>query len=111
GAAEGPAGTTCRAVVHIGDSTSDGLVSGDYLPRRRQRIAAQYAQVGVTRFISEISGARSIVETHDNQPNARTVAQQLVQGGYRGCCVPALGTNDAADVYVGSPLRLRAHIT
>ncbi|HKA98681.1 MAG TPA: acyltransferase family protein [Streptosporangiaceae bacterium] len=110
-AADGPARTTCRAVVHIGDSTSDGLVSGDYLPRRRQRIAAQYAQVGVTRFISEISGARSIVETHDNQPNARTVAQQLVQGGYRGCWVLALGTNDAADVYVGSPVSLAARIT
>jgi peptidoglycan/LPS O-acetylase OafA/YrhL len=102
--------TTCRAVVHIGDSTSEGLISPDYLPRRRQRIAAQYARVGVTRFIPEISGARSIVETYDGQPNAYTVAQQLVRDGYRGCWVLALGTNDTANVYVGSPVSLATRI-
>ena len=88
--------------MHIGDSTSDGLISPDYLPGPRQRIAAQYAQVGVTRLITEISGGRSIVETLDGQPNAYTVAQHLVRDGYRGCWVLALGTNDTADVYVGS---------
>ena len=77
--ARGPARTSCRAVVHIGDSTSEGLISPDYLPNPRQRISAQYARVGVTKFIPEISGARSIVETHDGQPNAYTVAQQLIQ--------------------------------
>ena len=102
--------TSCRAVVHIGDSTSEGLISPDYLPRRRQRIAAQYARVGVTRFIPEISGARSIVETYDAQPNAYTVAQQLVRGGYRGCWVLALGTNDTANVYVGSPVSMATRI-
>jgi peptidoglycan/LPS O-acetylase OafA/YrhL len=101
-AASGPARSSCRSVVHIGDSTSDGLISADYLPDPRQRIGAQYAQVGVTRLITEISGGRSIVETIDGQPNAYTVAQQLVADGYRGCWVLALGTNDTADVYVGS---------
>ena len=101
-AASGPARSSCRSIVHIGDSTSDGLISPDYLPDPRQRIAAQYAQVGATRLITEISGGRSIVETIDGQPNAYTVAQQLVRDGYRGCWVLALGTNDTADVYVGS---------
>ena len=101
-AASGPARSSCRSIVHIGDSTSDGLISPDYLPDPRQRIAAQYAQVGATRLITEISGGRSIVETIDGQPNAHTVAQQLVSDGYRGCWVLALGTNDTADVYVGS---------
>ena len=110
GPAGGPAGTSCQAVVHIGDSTSDGLISPDYLPDPRQRIAAQYARVGVTTFIPEISGARSIVETYEGQPNAYTVAQQQVQQGYRGCWVLALGTNDAADVYVGSPVSLATRI-
>ena len=96
--------------MHIGDSTSDGLISPDYLPDPRQRIAAQYARVGVTTFIPEISGARSIVETYEGQPNAYTVAQQQVQQGYRGCWVLALGTNDAADVYVGSPVSLATRI-
>jgi len=105
-----PGRTSCRAVVHIGDSTSEGLISPDYLPNPQQRISAQYAQVGVTTFIPEISGARSIVETYDGQPNAYTVAQQLVQQGYRGCWVLALGTNDTADVYVGSTFSMATRI-
>ena len=97
-------------MVHIGDSTSEGLISSDYLPDPRQRIAAQYAKVGVTTFVPEISGARSIVETYQGQPNAYTVAKQQVQQGYQGCWVLALGTNDAADVDVGSPVSLAARI-
>ena len=92
--------------MHIGDSTSEGLISPDYLPDPQQRIGARYAQVGVTTFIPEISGARSIVETYDGLPNAFMVAQQLVQQGYRGCWVLALGTNDTADVAVGSTFSL-----
>jgi peptidoglycan/LPS O-acetylase OafA/YrhL len=102
--------TFCRAVVHIGDSTSDGLISPDYLPNPRQRIGAQYARVGVTRFIPEISGGTSIVETSSGQPNAYDVAQQLVRDGYRGCWVIALGTNDTADVAIGSPVSRGARI-
>jgi peptidoglycan/LPS O-acetylase OafA/YrhL/lysophospholipase L1-like esterase len=109
-AARGPARTSCRSVVHIGDSTSDGLVLPAYQPSRRKRIAAQYARVGVSRFIPEVSGARSIVETVNNQPNAYTVAQRLIHHGYRGCWVLALGTNDTADVYVGSTVSLATRI-
>jgi lysophospholipase L1-like esterase len=58
----------------------------------------------------EISGGRSIVETLLGQPNAYTVAQRLVRGGYRGCWVLALGTNDTADVYVGSNVGVAARI-
>jgi hypothetical protein len=109
-AAADPDRTSCRSVVHIGDSTSDGLISPDYLPDPRERIDARYAQVGVTTFIPEISGARSIVETYQGYPNAYTVAQQLIQQGYHGCWVLALGTNDTADVAVGSPVGLAARI-
>jgi peptidoglycan/LPS O-acetylase OafA/YrhL/lysophospholipase L1-like esterase len=105
-----PNRTSCQAVVHIGDSTSEGLISPDYLPDPRQRISAQYARVGVTTFIPKISGARSIVETYEGQPNAYTVTEQLVKQGYRGCWVLALGTNDAADVRVGSPVSLATRI-
>jgi lysophospholipase L1-like esterase len=66
--------------------------------------------VGVSRFIPEVSGARSIVETVNNQPNAYTVAQRLIHHGYRGCWVLALGTNDTADVYVGSTVSLATRI-
>ena len=64
----------------------------------------------MTTFIPEISGARSIVETYDGQPNAYTVAAQLVRHGYRGCWVLALGTNDTADVAVGSPTGVATRI-
>jgi peptidoglycan/LPS O-acetylase OafA/YrhL len=109
-AAADPDRTSCRSVVHIGDSTSDGLISPEYLPDPRDRIDARYAQVGVTTFIPEISGARSIVETYQGYPNAATVAQQLIQQGYHGCWVLALGTNDTANVAVGSPVGLAARI-
>ncbi|MBV8430566.1 MAG: acyltransferase family protein, partial [Solirubrobacterales bacterium] len=108
--AHGPARASCSAVVHIGDSTSEGLISPSYLPNPRKRIAAQYARVGVTTFIPEISGARSIVETYDGRPNAYQVAGQLVRQGYRGCWVLALGIHDTADVYAGSPVGLAARI-
>ena len=34
-------GTSCKSVVHIGDSTSEGLVSRNYLPKRSERIEAR----------------------------------------------------------------------
>jgi peptidoglycan/LPS O-acetylase OafA/YrhL len=102
--------TSCQSVVHIGDSTSEGLISADYLPKKWQRIGAQYRKVGVRHVHFKISGARSIVETWDGQPNAHTVAEQLKAEDYHGCWVLALGTNDTADVYVGSPVSLAARI-
>jgi hypothetical protein len=102
--------TSCRAVVHIGDSTSDGLDSPTYLPDPDKRIGAQYARVGATTWHPEISGATSIVETLPGGTNAYDVAHQLVSQGYRGCWVLALGTNDTADVAVGSSVGLGARI-
>jgi hypothetical protein len=97
-----PPRTSCRAVVHIGDSTSEGLTSPNYLPDPKQRITAQYARVGVRRSIMDIVGGTSVVETLPGTLNAFDMASQQVHGGYHGCWVIALGTNDTADVYVGS---------
>ncbi len=94
--------TSCKAVIHIGDSTSEGLISSDYLPDPALRIEAQYARVGARLQHYEISGARSIVETYKGNPNAYEVAKRWKLSGYHGCWVLALGTNDTADVYVGS---------
>jgi len=102
--------TSCTSVVHIGDSTSEGLVSHDYLPKRSDRIEARYASVGVKTEHMEISGATSIVEALPGGTNAQQVARRLIDGGYRGCWVVALGTNDAADVYVGSSVALSTRI-
>jgi len=102
--------TSCRSVVEIGDSTSEGMVSPDYLPDPAQRLGARLAAVGATRQIFEISGGRSIVETLPGQRNAYEVASSLVSSGYHGCWILALGTNDTADVAVGSPVHRRTRI-
>ncbi len=102
--------TSCRAVVHLGDSTSEGLTSTSYLPNPKQRIDARYTKVGVTTQHYEISGARSIVETYEQEPNATDVVEAWKRAGYRGCWVVALGTNDTANVYVGSHVGRRERI-
>ena len=97
-----PPRTSCTSVVHIGDSTSEGLTSPDYLPNPADRITARYADVGVRTSIMKIVGATSIIEALPGTPNAYQMAAQVKQGGFHGCWVLALGTNDTADVFVGS---------
>ncbi|MGH3278011.1 MAG: acyltransferase family protein [Trebonia sp.] len=97
-----PPRTSCASVVHIGDSTSEGLVSRDYLPNPADRIPARYADVGVKRSVMKIVGATSVVESLPGTPNAYDMAGQVKRGGFHGCWVLALGTNDTADVFVGS---------
>jgi peptidoglycan/LPS O-acetylase OafA/YrhL len=97
-----PPRTSCTSVVHIGDSTSEGLISPDYEPNPADRIPARYADVGVRQSIMKIVGATSVVESLPGTPNAYDMASQVKQGGFSGCWVLALGTNDTADVYVGS---------
>ncbi len=106
----GPLRTSCQAVEHIGDSTSDGLISPAYLPNPAQRIPAQYHDVGVRTVRTDISGARSVVEVLPGQINGYDTAQAAYASGFRGCWVIALGTNDTADVAVGSNVGLMTRI-
>ena len=102
--------TSCGSVTHIGDSTSEGLVSPEYLPNPAKRIAAQYHDVGVGSVRWDISGARSVVEVLPGQVNGDDAAQAIYRSGFRGCWVIALGTNDTADVAVGSNVGLMTRI-
>jgi peptidoglycan/LPS O-acetylase OafA/YrhL len=102
--------TSCRSVVYIGDSTSEGLISTDYIPNPRLRLQSQLADVGVRTVYPEISGARSIVEVYKNFPNAATVAREHVAEGYHGCWILAMGTNDVADIHTGSTIGLATRI-
>ncbi len=101
-----PLRTSCQAVAHLGDSTSDGLVSADYLPKASDRITARYEDVGVRTVVTDISGARSIVEALPGQVNGFDAVKAILASGFRGCWVIALGTNDTADVAVGSTFSL-----
>ena len=98
----GPLRTSCRAVAHIGDSTSDGLVSADYLPNPKQRITARYEDVGARTVVTDVSGARSIVEVLPGTVNGYDAAKAIIRNGFDGCWVLALGTDDTADVAAGS---------
>ena len=106
----GPPRSSCRSVVYIGDSTSEGELSTDYIPNPRLRLDAQLADVGVKTFYPEISGARSIVETFEGFPNAATVAENHISAGYRGCWILALGTNDVDNVASGANVGLAARV-
>jgi peptidoglycan/LPS O-acetylase OafA/YrhL len=105
-----PTHTSCRSVVYIGDSTSEGEISTNYIPKARRRLPEQLARVGVKTVHPEISGARSIVETYEGNPNAATVARRYISEGFHGCWILALGTNDVANVQVGSRVGLSARI-
>ncbi|HEX4220644.1 MAG TPA: acyltransferase family protein [Acidimicrobiales bacterium] len=102
--------SSCTSVVHLGDSTSESLVDDTYISPPEQ-LPAQYGRVGASTVNLQISGARSTgPEEVDGQPNGDQVAQQLVSQGYHGCWVLALGTNDAADIAVGSNTDAQARI-
>ena len=102
-----PLRTSCESVVHIGDSTSEGLISSDYLPDPEQRIRAQYARVGVDATSTWRSPARPRSWRHSRAaPNAQKWRRSSSRADTSGCWVIALGTNDTADVYVGSSVGL-----
>ncbi len=91
--------TSCASVVHVGDSTSLGLV-GEGTPHDKQ-IAAQYARVGVGSVDTDVRGARSIVERFKGEPNAEDAVRERVRAGFEGCWVIAMGINEAANQAVG----------
>ncbi len=105
-----PKRTSCRSVVYIGDSTSDGEASAEFVPQASLRAPAQLAKVGVKTTHMQVSGARSIHEIFEGIPNGAMVAQREVSSGYHGCWIIALGTNDAADVAAGSTFGLTTRI-
>jgi len=102
--------TSCQAVAHIGDSTSEGMVSADYLPNPARRLPQQYEDVGAQTVRTDISGARSVVEVLPGQVNGYDAARAMVRAGFGGCWVIALGTNDTADVAAGSGVGLVTRI-
>jgi peptidoglycan/LPS O-acetylase OafA/YrhL len=106
----GPPRTSCTSVAHIGDSTSEGMVSSDYEPNPANRLPERYEDVGVKTVYTNITGARSVVEVLPGTTNGFTAMQQLRSQGFRGCWVIALGTNDTADVAVGSNVGLMTRI-
>lgn len=101
--------TSCTEIVHIGDSTSTGLIGKKYL-KEDEAIPAQYARVGVTKQHFEIAGGRSIEEGYKTARPAKRSAEKWENQGFSGCWVLALGTMDAAAVAKGIRPGLRSRI-
>ena len=108
--AEDSTTSSCKAVVHIGDSTSEGLDNVEYLPNESQRIPARYAEVGAKEVHMAVQGATSIEEQFEGEPNAQEVAAAWKAEGFKGCWVLALGTNEAANIAAGSAVKERERI-
>lgn len=102
--------TECSAVAYIGDSTSVGLTSGSYISKKKDRLPAQFKKVGTTSLVTDIRGARSIVERYNNEPNAQDAEKSILASGFSGCWTFALGNNEAANQYVGGPVPLDKRI-
>ena len=108
----------CSRVAHVGDSTSAYMVPA----LQKAYAAAGFASSSVSAF-----GGRSLVEFLSSDPvkratvpvlvraadgsvaveqkslsGGRLAMWQLRKAGFRGCWVVALGTNDAANIAVGS---------
>jgi peptidoglycan/LPS O-acetylase OafA/YrhL len=102
--------TSCRQVVHVGDSTSIGLMSSAYQPNKKNWVDEQYRKVGAPDVQTDISGARSIVERWHHLPNAQDAVKAELDRGYQGCWVMAMGTNEAANQAVGGPVNSNERI-
>ncbi len=93
----------CTEVVHVGGSTSLGLIRKRWIFDESQQIPAQYARVGITTSNFDIIGGRAIYEGFREEPPARWSAQEWRDAGFSGCWVFALGTMDAANVEIAGP--------
>lgn len=93
GGSAGSGGEPCTLVAHIGDSltyyTQDELV-------------AAYELVGVTAQIDAYGGRAIKQKLPDDPHTGEQAANTIREGGFSGCWVVALGTNDTANVAAGA---------
>ena len=85
-------------------------MSFEILPGRSLHIDAQYARVGAFDVRVDAADARAIYETKPTVTSAREAARTLRSAGGHGCWVFALGTNDAANIALGSDVGARRRI-
>ena len=92
----------CSIVIHIGDSTSIGLISENTVPEPADRLQPQYLRVGADEVHFDIKGARAAIEHFQSDPNSTEVVQEMAAQNYQDACwMIALGTNDAANMEAG----------
>ncbi len=104
--------TSCTTVVQIGDSTSVGMMSEDFLPDPADRVDAQYKEYGAQTAITDIHGGRSIFETPSGTVSVTDAVEQIKTdlGDEEACWVVAMGTNEVANIAAGSNYTLEQRI-
>ena len=95
--------TRCTTIIHVGDSTSIGMFSDDYVSDPSLNAQVTYKNVGAQEVVADVTGARSTVEALEGDPTILDSVNQLLQQGYGegDCWVIGAGVNDAANRAVG----------
>ncbi|HFG8935166.1 acyltransferase family protein [Corynebacterium striatum] len=95
--------TRCTTVIHVGDSTSIGMFSDDYISDPSLNAQVTYQNVGAQEVVADVTGARSTVEALEGDPTILDSVNQLLGQGYgaESCWVIGAGVNDAANRAVG----------
>lgn len=109
--------TPCTKVAWVGDSTSinaltggSGIISPDS-QAASSPIAKELFARGVATIAYDVSGGRSAVETVNGNPNAVDALTDLI-AGYPNidCAVYSGGTNDSANIAVGSAVDAKTRL-
>lgn len=99
GGLDGPAAdaasglTSCVSVAHIGDSLT-------YYTQTS--LAEAYLSVGATALIDAFGGRAIKQKIADDPMTGKEAALSIVESGFTGCWVVALGTNDTANIAAGA---------
>lgn len=111
--------TSCKKVVHVGDSTSIGMFSTDQVEDPKNTAFETYVKYGASEVVDSVFGARATTEGwqspdgSQNYPSAVDSVKELLPSasGPDTCWVIATGVNDAANIAAGatmeSPERIR----
>lgn len=95
--------TKCENVVHIGDSTSVGLMDEQFLPDPADRVDAQYKKYGAQNVFTDIQGGHSIIETPEGTTSVSDGVDKIkAKPDFHACWVIAMGTNEVANIAAGS---------
>lgn len=83
--------TKCENVVHIGDSTSVGLMDEQFLPDPADRVDAQYKKYGAQNVFTDIQGGRSIIETPEGTTSVSDGVDKIkAKPDFHACWVIAI---------------------
>jgi hypothetical protein len=91
--ADGPSARACPRVAHVGDSLTAATVAP---------LTAAYLAAGSAATLDAYGGRAVLQKLAEDPKTGKQAALDLRAGGFDGCWVVALGTNDTANVAAGA---------